>query len=224
MANFRNRFRLAPLAGLLGLFFLFPAAPATAGEGEDRLTAFYRETQTLRAQFSQEVEGPQGGVQERSGGTVWIQRPDHFRWDYDRPYEQLIVADGRTVKFYDPEMEQVTVRSYSRGMGHTPSMVLAGGGELERHFRVSDQGVTDGLAWVTLEPRNPEEAGFQEARVGLAEDPVQVRRLEFTDSFGNRTRIRFEDIRLNPGLETERFQFEAPPGTDVLRSGGNTNR
>ena len=220
----RNPAHLAPLAGLLALVIVLSAPPVAAGEGKDRLTAFYQETQTLKAQFQQKVVGPEGGVQERSGGTVWIQRPDHFRWDYKRPYEQLIVANGRTVKFYDPEMNQVTVRSYRRGMGHTPSMVLAGGGQLEEHFHVRDQGVTDALAWVVLEPRDPDQAGFRKARVGLASNPVQVRRLEFTDSFGNRTRIRFRDIRINPALEAERFQFQAPAGTDVLRSGGNTNQ
>lgn len=218
-----NRARLTSWAGILGLLGLILPPPVSAGEGEDRLSAFYRETQTLKAQFRQKVEGPAGKVQERSGGTVWIQRPDHFRWDYKRPYEQLIVADGRTVKFFDPQMEQVTVRSYRGGMGHTPSRVLAGGGELGEHFYVRDQGVTEGLAWVALEPRNPKSAGFRKARVGLAENPVQVRRLQFTDSFGNRTRIRFVDIRLNPDLKAERFHFEAPAGTDVLRSGGSTN-
>ena len=221
MAHSRNRSFFYPLVGLLALL---PAPMAAAGEALDRLATFYRETQALQASFEQRVVGPEGGVQERSGGKVWIQRPDHFRWDYRRPYRQLIVADGRTVKFYDPEMEQVTVRSYARGMGHTPSMVLAGGGDLEEHFHVRDQGVSDGLAWVALEPRKPEEAGFRTARVGLAADPVRVRRLEFTDAFGNRTRIRFEGIRLNPPLKADRFRFEAPPGTDVLGTGANSNQ
>lgn len=206
-----------------GLALATASLPAVAGEALDRLQTFYRETQALHAGFDQRVLGPDGAVQERSGGEVWIQRPDRFRWDYQRPYEQLIVADGDTVKFYDPEMSQVTVRSYRRGMGHTPSMVLAGGGDLERHFHVTDQGTDGDLAWVALEPRQPQEAGFQQARVGLAADPVRVRQFEFTDAFGNRTRVRFDDIRINPDLAADRFRFEAPPGTDVLGAGVNGN-
>jgi outer membrane lipoprotein carrier protein len=208
---------------LTALCLLALAPPGVAGVGLDRLQAFYAETQALEADFRQKVAGPEGGVQERSSGRVWIQRPDRFRWDYRKPFPQLIVANGRTVKFYDPEMEQVTVRSYSRGMGHTPSMVLAGGGDLERHFRVEDEGASGALAWVKLVPREPGEAGFQQARVGLAADPVRVVRFQFTDAFGNRTRIRFDDIRLNPSLAADRFQFEAPPGTDILGGGPNRN-
>jgi outer membrane lipoprotein carrier protein len=200
------------------LLLAIVAGPAVAGEGLDRLRTFYADTQSLQADFQQRVAGPEGGVQERSSGKVWIERPNRFRWDYREPYRQLIVADGQTVKFYDPEMAQVTVRSYDRGMGHTPSMVLAGSGDLERHFRVTEEGLANGLAWVALEPRKPGEAGFQKARVGFAADPVRVRQFEFTDAFGNRTRIRFEDVRLNPGLAEGRFRFEAPAGTDVLGS------
>jgi len=217
-------FHLSPRAvlGLPAAFILLGGSlSAVAGEARERLRTFYEETQALHADFRQKVAGPEGGVQERSSGKVWIKRPDHFRWDYRKPFRQLIVADGRTVKFYDPQMEQVTVRPYSRGMGHTPSMVLAGGGELERHFRVEDEGLTGGLAWVKLVPRRPEEAGFRQARVGLAADPVRIERFQFTDAFGNRTRIRFDNIRVNPSMTADRFQFEAPAGTDVLGSGVN---
>ncbi|HKJ71077.1 MAG TPA: outer membrane lipoprotein chaperone LolA [Gammaproteobacteria bacterium] len=207
---------------LVAAAFLAAALPAAAGEPLDRLHAFFQETRALKADFRQEVLGPEGQVQERSHGEVWIQRPDHFRWNYDKPYRQLIVADGDTVQFYDPEMAQVTVRSYRGGMGHTPSMVLSGGGDLDRHFRVHEEGMDQGLAWVTLEPRQSEEAGFRKARVGLAADPVRVKTFEFGDAFGNRTRIRFRHIRINPPMAADRFRFEPPPGTDVL-GGAATN-
>lgn len=205
---------------ILSLFLLVLVKPVSAGEASQRLEAFYREVQSLRADFEQRVLGPEGEVQERSRGKVWIKRPDRFRWDYREPYRQLIVADGETVKFFDPEMEQVTVRDFAKGLGHTPSQVLAGGGDLERHFHVRE-GESDGsLAWVVLEPREPGEAGFRKARIGVAESPARVRRFEFTDAFGNRTRIDFSGIRLNPTLDNDRFQFQAPAGTDVLGSGG----
>lgn len=209
---------------LFGLLLLAASAsPAAAGQGLERLHTFYRETRSFQADFRQKVLGSRGEIQERSSGRVWIQRPDRFRWDYRQPYRQLIVADGTTVKFFDPEMEQVTVRSYAGGMGHTPSRVLAGSGDLERHFRVEESARNGPLAWVTLTPREPEEAGFQQARVGLAADPVRVERFEFSDAFGNQTEIRFEDIRLNPDMPDDRFQFEPPAGTDVLGSGAEPN-
>jgi outer membrane lipoprotein carrier protein len=120
------------------------------------------------------------------------------------------------VRLYDPDMEQMTVRPYSTAMGATPSLVLAGGGRLNRHFRVEEQGRADDLAWVQLVPRNPEETGFKEARVGLAADPARVVRFEFTDSFGNRSIMTFSDIRLGADIPVQRFRFKPPEGTDVV--------
>ncbi|MFA9461989.1 outer membrane lipoprotein chaperone LolA [Thiohalorhabdus methylotrophus] len=214
---FRRAARTACLAGLL------TTVPAAAAElsGLERLQRFYKETRALHADFTQRVLGPEGEVQERSQGQVWIDRPDHFRWDYSKPYPQKIIADGETVKFYDPEMEQVTIRDYSSGMGHTPSTVLAGGGDLRRQFRLENAGMSEDLAWVKLVPRNKEQAGFQSAKVGLAADPVRLRAFVFTDAFGNRTRLRFGNIRVNPSLEADLFKFQPPAGTDVLGGGRN---
>lgn len=205
---------------ILSLVLVLLGPSAVAGEATERLEAFYREVRSLQADFEQRVLGPEGAVQERSQGEVWIKRPDRFRWDYRKPHQQLIVADGETVKFFDPELEQVTVRDFTAGLGHTPSQVLAGGGDLERHFHVREGESQGPLAWVVLEPREPGEAGFRKARIGVAESPARVRRFEFTDAFGNRTRIDFSRIELNPTLDNDRFQFQAPAGTDVLRGGG----
>ncbi len=210
---------LALFAWLVGPF----AIPAVAEpSGAELLQRFYQEVQTLHARFQQRVVGPEGRVQERSSGKVWIRRPDRFRWEYKKPYPQTIVADGRTVKFYDPEMEQVTVRPYSAGMGYTPSMVMAGGGDLDRHFRLEDGGDGGELTWVKLVPKDPEEAGFREAKAGFETDPLRLRRFHFSDAFGNHTQISFLDIRLNPTVDPARFRFEAPPGTEVLGRWGRS--
>lgn len=190
--------------------------PAQAGPGQDRLTAFYEGTDTIEARFKQVVTGPDGNVQEESAGRVWIHRPDRFRWSYRKPYEQEIIGNGETVQLYDPDMKQVTVRPYSSAMGATPSLVLAGGGRLKRHFRVEEQGKSEDLAWVALVPRNPEETGFKRARVGLAADPARVVRFEFTDAFGNRSVMTFSNIQLDGDIPRKRFQFDPPAGTDIV--------
>lgn len=209
------RIRVLLVGAVLSLF----ALPAAAGPGQDRLTAFYEGTDTIHARFEQVVKGPEGNVQEESAGEVWIRRPDRFRWSYERPYDQEIVGDGETVQLYDPDLEQLTVRPYSSAMGATPSLVLAGGGRLKRHFQVEEQGESEGLAWVALVPRNPEETGFKRARVGLAADPARVVRFEFTDAFGNRSVMTFSEVGLGVTIPAERFRFDPPAGTEVVGPG-----
>lgn len=207
---------------VLALAALVTTLPVGAEErsGVDLLERFYAETQAFHANFRQEVASGAGGSSEVQKGQVWIQRPDRFRWAYKEPYEQLIVADGRTVKFYDPGMEQVTVRPYTAGMGLTPSRILAGGGELAKHFAIEDAGRSEGLYWVALEPKKNDGAAFRKARVGLSADPVQVRRFAFTDAFDKRTRLTFTNIRTNPEIPADKFRFEPPQGTEVLGDWG----
>ncbi|MFP4561223.1 MAG: outer membrane lipoprotein chaperone LolA [Thiohalorhabdus sp.] len=220
MDGFRGSLRHPAVLVLAALLAIPLAASADAPSGLERLERFYEETRSLRADFSQRVTGPDGEVQERSQGEVWIEQPDRFRWEYREPHPQKIVADGETVQFYDPEMEQVTVRDFAQGLGHTPSSVLSGSGDLSRQFEIRDAGTEDGLAWVELVPRDREEAGFRLARVGLEADPVRLREFVFTDPFENRTRLRFENIRVNPALDADLFNFQPPPDADVLGGGG----
>ncbi len=204
------------LGAVVALMVLLPGL-AWGSPGLERLEAFYTEIRTVHASFEQRIVGTDGAVQERSRGEVWIHRPDRFRWSYTEPYPQEIVANGQTLKFYDPEMEQITIRPFGRPGGHTPSMVLAGDGDLRRYFELIDQGQTDGIAWVELRPKEPREVGFRKARVGLASDPVRVVRFDFQDRFGHWSRIHLHDIRINPPIESQRFQFTPPAGTEVLR-------
>ncbi|WP_280954990.1 outer-membrane lipoprotein carrier protein LolA [Paludibacterium denitrificans] len=48
-----------------------------------------------------------------------------FRWEYNKPYEQLIVGDGKTLWIYDKELAQVTKKSLNAALGSSPAALLA---------------------------------------------------------------------------------------------------
>ena len=63
-----------------------------------------------------------------------LQRPasnfsarDDFCFDYRKPFEQTIVADGQTLWFYDVDLNQVTQRPQAQALGNTPAALLASG-------------------------------------------------------------------------------------------------
>lgn len=197
------------------LFGLSVWLSAAAGEGTERLNEFYREVRSLQAHFDQVVFDEAGEVVQESGGEVALQRPDRFRWDYRRPYRQLIVGDGQRVWIYDPELQQVTVKPLDGAGGNTPSLVLSGTRPLEESFQIREAGRRDGLAWVELVPREAE-ADFQAVRIGFGEE-LEV--MELTDNFGQVTRIRFRDLKRNPALDPALFEFTVPAGVDVVREG-----
>jgi outer membrane lipoprotein carrier protein len=193
--------------------FLLCAGTASAGQGPARLDRFLGGLQTLSARFEQEVEQAEIPDTQRSAGSLAIRRPGQFRWDYVEPYEQLVLADGQTIWLYDPDLAQVTRQEQAQALEGTPAQVLSDARPLTGSFTVLDAGEAEGLAWVELVPRDPD-SQFERIRLGL--DESGLRALEMADKLGQHTRFRFYEVKRNPLLADGLFQFEPPPGVDVL--------
>ena len=105
-------------------FVLAPMALAQGGDAVSRVDAYLATVNTLSADFSQVVRNRDGQIVDRASGKLSLSRPDRFRWDYQKPYLQTIVADGKQLWLYDSDLEQVTVRALEQGLGSTPAMLL----------------------------------------------------------------------------------------------------
>ena len=195
-------------AGLLLLLSL----PLAAANGPRQLDRFLHGLDTLKSDFDQMVYTPDRKQPIRSKGTFYLKRPGKFRWDYSEP-EQLIVADGSQIWLYDPDLEQVSVQSQRSALAGTPAMLLISGEPVSKAFRVSDRGSSEGMAWVELEPRDPES---QFVRIRLAFSDNLLRRMQMEDKFGQRTRFRFTGIKVNPRLDDDLFRFERPDDVDIF--------
>jgi len=192
------------------------AAAAAAGSARadavDTLRDFVRDVKSGRADFTQTVSSPDGARRKVSSGSFEFQRPDRFRFAYTKPYEQLIVGDGRKVWIYDADLNQVSVRALSQAIGATPAALLAGAA-LERDFVLQAQPAQDGLDWVQATPR-ARDGAFQSMRIGFrGKDLAEV---EILDSFGQRSRLQFSRYEANPALPESAFRFVPPKGADVI--------
>ena len=147
-----------------------------------------------------------------------MRRPDRFRWVYEQPFRQEIVADGRRLWVYDPDLLQVVVRPLRQALGETPALLLAGEARLEARFAVTALPPEDGVEWVRLRPRGGEEAGFQ--RVDLGFGPRGLAAMRLVDALGQETRLVFSALRVNPPLGEEAFRFTPPEGVDVVGEAG----
>lgn len=198
---------------LLCLLLLLMPLPAMAGVGDVRLKAFFEEVDSIRADFVQQVLNPQNQALQQTSGTMLLSRPGRFRWDYTKPYRQLIVANGEKVWLYDVDLEQVTVKKFDAAMGSTPALLLSSGANIEDNFSVRDLGMKNDLAWVELTPKN-KDSGFEKLLLGFGEHNLQ--HMELQDSFGQLTRLSFTNIERNPELESAQFDFVPPAGVDVI--------
>ena len=109
---------------LSSLLALFSMGVVHAGTSED-LAALLNNTQSMRANFRQTVYDNRGKVIQKSVGYMAMQRPGKFRWESTSPIPQLIIANDSRLWIYDPDLEQVTIRSLSKEIGETPALLLS---------------------------------------------------------------------------------------------------
>ncbi|MDZ7789800.1 MAG: outer membrane lipoprotein chaperone LolA [Xanthomonadales bacterium] len=186
-------------------------AVSTSGAPEDgraQLDAFAEGLETLSGRFEQVTVDADGRITEESSGALYFSRPDRFRWSYDEPFPQEIVADGEQLWHYDVSLEQVTVREQPSA-AESPLLVLARPELLDRFYRVTDSGA-EKIEFEPLEDSTDIVRGTLYFRNGLP------RKLELEDGFGQITQFRLMGLERNPELDSDLFSFSVPEGVDLL--------
>lgn len=200
--------RIAALTAAL----LFASSAANAGARDD-LNAFTKGLKGLDGQFSQQVFDARGKQKERASGRVAVSAPRLFRWEYTKPYPQLIVADGKTVWVYEPDLQQASKRAQGVEEANSPLAILLDPSKLDRDFVVKEAGTRDGLEWLQLTPKQAE-AGFKTAKLGFGNGGLA--QMEYVDALGQRTKIAFTGWRRNPAFAKGTFVYVPAKGVDVI--------
>ena len=200
---------------LLAAAVLTVAGLAQASDARAQLDQFTRGLKGLQGQFTQQVTDGNGRVRESSSGSVALSAPRLFRWEYVKPYPQLIVADGRTVWVYDPDLQQVTRRSQGSEEQDSPLAALIDPSKLDRDFLVENAPAANGLSWLQLRPKQADGASFERARLGFGSDG-SLSRMEIHDPLGQRTTISFTGWTRNPSFAADTFRYTPPAGVDVV--------
>jgi len=204
-------FRIAAATALAVFSCLAPRA--CLSNGLDDFLAFNAATKTASGSFEQQAFDRAGKVVDRSSGSLAFARPGKFRWVYDKPHKQVLVADGRKLWIYDPDLAQVTVKRIDQAISSTPAALLAGKDDITQLFTLRDAGSRDGLEWVEAAPK-AKDTGFDRVRLGLKGKMLAA--MELYDQLGGHTVLRFPDLRANPPLLPDNFTFTPPKGADVI--------
>lgn len=193
--------------------------------GLESLESFVKTVKTGRAEFTQVVTAPAKDGQsprvKTSNGTFEFSRPSRFKFIYQKPFQQSIVADGQTLWLFDADLNQVTASKQSKVLGSTPAALIAAAPDLralQADFTLADAPDKDGLQWVAATPKS-KDGQLQTVRVGFrtGEKAAELAALEILDSFGQRSLLSFSKVEVNPRLSSETFQFKTPAGADVIR-------
>jgi outer membrane lipoprotein carrier protein len=190
-------------------------SPARAG-GSDQLRQFLTQTKTASGEFTQRVTGANakaGAKAQASSGRFTFQRPGKFRWTYEKPYDQVLVADGEKLYMYDKDLNQVTVKKIGAALPASPASILFGTNEFDKEFEIKDAGARDGLEWIDAKPRK-KDTTFESIKIGFKDGLPAA--MQLADSFGQTTHLTFARLERNPKVDVQAFKFTAPAGADVL--------
>lgn len=204
--------RIKKLMPFLLLPLLLVVQTASA-DGMASVKAFYEQTKSVRANFHQVVTDKQGRKVQEVDGEMQLLRPNKFRWDYRKPYEQQIISDGNQVWLYDTELAQVTVRSLDKSIGSSPAALLAGGAAIDKTFKLINAPGKGDLEWINAIPKD-KESGFEMILMGF--NGNQIQEMSLVDSFGHTTKIVFSQVEVNLQLGEKNFLFNPPKGVDVV--------
>lgn len=181
----------------------------------------YESVRGFCATFSQERIVPLLDRTTRSRGTLCQRDPAYLLMDFDDPEGDRVVADGEHLWMYYP----------SANPGQVIRTRLGGAGDrtfdfqrefledpeqrFEARYRGRDTVTGRDTHVLTLRPKEAGQ-GYVEARVWLEAERGLVRKVEIEEENESLRRIVLSDIRVNPGLDPSRFEFEPPPDVHII--------
>ncbi|MEY3790913.1 MAG: Outer-rane lipoprotein carrier protein precursor [Pseudomonadota bacterium] len=200
------------------LFSLLICLPLLAqASALEQFKAFVAGTKSARGEFTQRMVKEDGGkmrVSSTASGVFLFARPGKFIWTYQKPYEQILQADGEKLFIYDKDLNQVTIKILGNAIGTSPAAILFGSNDLEKNFTLSEGGLREGIEWLQAIPK-AKDTSFEKIGIGLKDGmPVAM---ELRDSFGQISLLSFTKFEKNPSLPANQFHFTLPKGADVLQ-------
>jgi outer membrane lipoprotein carrier protein len=176
----------------------------------DELRDFVRNVKSGKSTFTQTVASP-NGKQKVSNGSFAFERPNRFRFVYEKPYAQTVVGDGAKVWIYDPDLNQASSRKVGDALANTPAALIVSN-DIDKVFTLSDAPSKDGIDWVLATPKQAE-GTVRSLKVGFKGHALA--QLEIDDSFGQKSLIVFNGFEANAKLPSDTFVFVPPKGADV---------
>jgi outer membrane lipoprotein carrier protein len=194
---------------------------ATQAGGLDQFKSFIATTKSAKGDFIQrqtKVVNNKTQLTDESSGTFMFARPGKFIWLYQKPYEQLLQADGQKLYLYDKDLNQVTVKPLGSALSASPAAILFGSNDLEENFTVKDGPAKDGMEFFEAIPKDKDSL-FSLITIGMKEG--LPREMALRDNFQKTTVIHLENVEKNPALlktKKDPFQFIVPQGADIFNA------
>ncbi|MYM59897.1 outer membrane lipoprotein chaperone LolA [Vibrio sp. OCN044] len=175
---------------------------------KDELNKRLQLSEGFSADFTQQLISPEGDVLTKGAGKVDISRPSLFRWETISPDENVLVSDGKSLWYYSPFIEQVSIYSQEQATEQTPFVLLTRNKPSDwDSYKVSQQG-----DFFTLIPTSVDS---NQGSFKLEIDKKgAVKGFSIVEQDGQRSDFKFNNVSLSKP-SSERFTFTIPKGVEV---------
>ena len=198
----------------LFLLLIFFSPLCLAQQEAQDLAQLLQPMRSMQADFKQTILDNRGNAIQKSEGRMALQRPGNFRWEVFRPVPQIIIANTSKLWIYDPDLEQVVIKSVKQSAPDTPVFLLGDiAGNIDKNFSVRYMQAPANWRWFSISPKMKERS-FETIQLGFYQRQIKEMRLK--DSIGHSTVIQFANVKMNPTLPASLFNFRAPAKVDVI--------
>jgi outer membrane lipoprotein carrier protein len=204
-----NHFRI-----VIAFLFCMWLSVCHAQTSSSDLSTLLNSIHAMRASFIQTTYDNKNKPIQQSSGRMALVRPGKFRWEVEKPIPQIIIANESKLWIYDPDLEQVTIRSLKMTTGETPALLLSHeNSSLEKDFAIRSTSLPSHWKWYQLTPKNADNM-FAQIELGFLKNQIKEMRLK--DHLGHTIRVQFQKIQINPNLSSHLFSFQPSKNIDVI--------
>ena len=173
---------------------------------------------SFQAEFIQESTIKAMDIVDFASGKIFVRYPGMMRWEYEKPEKQVIITDAKKLWIYRPADNQVMTGSapafFSDGKG---ASFLSDIKLIRQKFKISLEPSKDNFFYeLKLQPLE-KTLDVTDIRLSVTKNTFTVIRIVTYNSYGDENRIELINHKFNVKLDNKLFDFNIPPGTDVLQ-------
>lgn len=221
----RGRGHLIIMAGIILSLLFFGVTPALAelmpleeliAKAQER----YQKTVDLKTRFIQETTIKAMNKTDREEGVLYVKNPRRMLWNYSKPKAKKLIINPQKAWLYMPDDRVVYIQEAENVYKSKLAVkFLSGIGKLGEDFHIgyAKPHAEDGKGnfLLTLVPK-VSDMGIDRLHLTIDRNNFQVIQCSFMDLYGNTTRIRLMDIKINNNLSDKLFHFKPPVGVEVF--------
>jgi outer membrane lipoprotein-sorting protein len=160
-----------------------------------------------------------------SKGKLSYKSPMYLHIDFDDPAKQVLNFDGDKLTFYSPANEVILEQKYKKktpaqveGLASTQGLTI-----MQRNYSIAyligpaPVPLEDGSREMVVKLKLTSHGSTSYSQLIVSVKDSLIRRVEGTQSSGDKVVMDFTNIHTNQGVPDSRFVYDAPPYANVIQ-------